>query len=157
MAFARHLVWLQRKDGLPQVIVRDRKTGEEHAIAFAEEAYSLGLQGAAEYDTDVIRFSYSSMTTPSQLFDYDMATRERTLLKTQDVPSGHDPDDYVTRRVFAPAHDGETVPVTLLYRKDTALDGSAPCLLYGYDAYGTTIPASFNTNFLSHAARGLVY
>ena len=157
MAFARHLVWLQRKDGLPQVIVRDRKTGEEHAIAFAEEAYSLGLSGSAEYDTDVIRFSYSSMTTPSQLFDYDMATRERVLLKTQEVPSGHNPDDYVTRRVFAPAHDGETVPVTLLYRKDTPLDGSAPCLLYGYGAYGITIPASFNTNCLSLADRGFVY
>ena len=157
MAFARHLVWLERKDGLPQIMIRDRKTGEEHAIAFAEEAYSLGLQGAAEYDTDVIRFSYSSMTTPSQLFDYDMATRERSLLKTQEVPSGHDPDDYVTRRVFAPAGDGESVPVTLLYRKDLALDGSAPCLLYGYGAYGITIPASFNTSCLSLVDRGFVY
>jgi len=157
MAFARHLVWLERHEGLPRIVVRDRKSGEEHAIAFEEEAYSLGLSGAAEYDTDVIRFSYSSMTTPSQLFDYNMATRERTLLKTQEVPSGHDPDDYVTRRVFAPAPDGESVPVTLLYRKDTPLDGSAPCLLYGYGAYGITIPASFNTNCLSLVDRGFVY
>ena len=157
MAFARHLVWLERHEGLPRIVVRDRRTGEEHAIAFAEEAYSLGLSGAAEYDTDVIRFSYSSMTTPSQLFDYDMASRERTLLKTQEVPSGHNPDDYVTRRVFAPAFDGESVPVTLLYRKDTPLDGSAPCLLYGYGAYGITIPASFNTNCLSLVDRGFVY
>ncbi|WLS01585.1 S9 family peptidase [Shinella oryzae] len=157
MAFARHLVWLERHEGLPRIVVRDRASGEEHAIAFAEEAYSLGLSGAAEYDTDVIRFSYSSMTTPSQLFDYDMATRERTLLKTQEVPSGHNPDDYVTRRVFAPAWDGESVPVTLLYRKDTPLDGSAPCLLYGYGAYGITIPASFNTNCLSLVDRGFVY
>lgn len=157
MAFARHLVWLERHEGLPRILVRDRETGEEHAIAFAEEAYSLGLSGAAEYDTDVIRFSYSSMTTPSQLFDYDMATRERTLLKTQEVPSGHNPDDYVTRRVFAPAHDGERVPVTLLYRKDTPLDGSAPCLLYAYGAYGISIPASFNTNCLSLVDRGFVY
>ncbi|MBZ7920857.1 S9 family peptidase [Ensifer adhaerens] len=157
MAYARHLVWLQRREGLPEIVIRDRKTGEEHAIAFAEEAYSLGLSGAAEYDTDVIRFSYSSMTTPSQLFDYDMATRERTLLKTQEVPSGHNPDDYVTRRVFAPSWDGTEVPVTLLYRKDTPLDGSAPCLLYGYGAYGITIPAGFNTNCLSLADRGFVY
>ncbi|OOG66957.1 S9 family peptidase [Sinorhizobium sp. A49] len=157
MAYARHLVWLQRREGLPEIVVRDRKTGEEHAIAFAEEAYSLGLSGAAEYDTDVIRFSYSSMTTPSQLFDYDMATRERTLLKTQEVPSGHNPDDYVTRRVFAPSSDGTNVPVTLLYRKDTPLDGTAPCLLYGYGAYGITIPAGFNTNCLSLADRGFVY
>lgn len=157
MAFARHLVWLERREGLPVIMIRDRKSGEEHSIAFAEEAYSLGLQGAAEYDTDVIRFSYSSMTTPSQLFDYNMATRERTLLKTQEVPSGHNPEDYVTRRVFAEAHDGETVPVTLLYRRDTKLDGSAPCLLYGYGAYGITIPAGFNTNCLSLADRGFVY
>ncbi|PCK78539.1 S9 family peptidase [Rhizobium sophoriradicis] len=157
MAYARHLLWLERKDGLPRIIIRDRSTGEEHAIAFAEEAYSLGLSGAAEYDTDVIRFSYSSMTTPSQLYDYNMVTRERTLLKTQEVPSGHNPEDYVTRRVFAPAWDGETVPVTLLYRKDTPLDGSAPCLLYGYGAYGITIPAGFNTNCLSLADRGFVY
>lgn len=157
MAFARHLVWLERENGLPQIKIRDRRTGEEHSIAFAEEAYSLGLSGAGEYDTDVIRFSYSSMTTPSQLFDYNMATRERTLLKTQDVPSGHNPDDYVTRRVMAPAWDGAEVPVTLLYRKDTPLDGSAPCLLYGYGAYGIAIPASFNTNCLSLADRGFVY
>lgn len=157
MAFARHLIWLQRRNGLPEIMIRDRVNGEEHSIAFAEEAYALGLQGAAEYDTDVIRFSYSSMTTPTQLFDYNMATRERVLLKTQEVPSGHNPDDYVTRRVLAPSHDGVEVPVTLLYRKDTPLDGSAPCLLYGYGAYGISIAAGFNTNCLSLADRGFVY
>ncbi|MBW8285469.1 MAG: S9 family peptidase [Rhizobium sp.] len=157
MAFARHLVWLQRRNGLPEIMIRDRATGEEHSIAFAEEAYALGLQGAAEYDTDVIRFSYSSMTTPTQLFDYNMATRQRVLLKTQEVPSGHNPDDYVTRRVFARSHDGVDVPVTLLYRKDTPLDGTAPCLLYGYGAYGISIAAGFNTNCLSLADRGFVY
>ena len=157
MAFARHLIWLQRRNGLPEIMIRDRMSGEEHSIAFAEEAYALGLQGAAEYDTDVIRFSYSSMTTPTQLFDYNMATRERVLLKTQEVPSGHNPDDYVTRRVLAPSHDGVDVPVTLLYRKDTPLDGSAPCLLYGYGAYGISIAAGFNTNCLSLADRGFVY
>lgn len=156
-AYARHLVWLERREGLPRIVILDRQSGEQHAIAFDEEAYSLGLQGAAEYDTDVIRFSYSSMTTPSQLFDYNMATRERVLLKTQEVPSGHNPDDYVTRRVMAPSYDGELVPVSLLYRKETALDGSAPCLLYGYGAYGISIPASFSTNALSLADRGFVY
>ena len=156
-AYARHLVWLERRDGLPRIMVRDRKSGAEHEIAFAEEAYSLGLQGAAEYETDVIRFSYSSMTTPSQLYDYNMVTRERTLLKTQEVPSGHTISDYVTRRVFAPAKDGALVPVTVLYGKDTKLDGSAPCLLYGYGAYGMTIPASFSTTALSLVDRGFVY
>ncbi len=117
---------MERDNGLPRIVIRDRETGEEHAIAFDEEAYSLGLHGSAEYDTDVIRFSYSSMTTPEQLFDYNMRTRERQLLKTQEVPSGHNAGDYVTRRVFASAPDGELVPVSLLYRKDTKLDGSAP-------------------------------
>jgi oligopeptidase B len=104
-----------------------------------------------------MRFTYSSMTTPAQVFDYDMRTRERTLLKTQEVPSGHDAGRYVTRRLMAPAHDGELVPVSLLYRADTALDGSAPCLLYGYGSYGITIPAAFNTNCLSLVDRGFVY
>ncbi len=156
-AYKRHLVWIERDEGLPRIVVRDRASGAEHAIAFDEEAYSLSLHGSAEYDTDVIRFAYSSMTTPEQLFDYDMVTRERRLLKTQEVPSGHDPDDYVTRRVFAPAPDGELVPVSLMHRRDTPLDGSAPCLLYGYGSYGITIPASFSTSRLSLADRGFVY
>lgn len=155
--YARHLVWLERRDSLPRIIIRDRQSGEEHAIAFDEEAYSLGLHGSPEYDTDIIRFSYSSMTTPSQEFEYNMSTRERVLLKTQEVPSGHNPDDYVTRRVFVTSHDGEQVPVTLLYRKDTKLDGTAPCLLYGYGAYGITIPASFSVSNLSLVDRGFVY
>ena len=156
-AFKGHLVWMERHEGLPRIMIRDRMTGEEHAIAFDEEAYSLGLGGALEYDTDWIRFTYSSMTTPSRLFDYNMRTRERILLKTQEVPSGHVIEDYVTRRVFATAGDGEKVPVSLLYRRNTRLDGSAPCLLYGYGAYGISIPASFSTNALSLVDRGFVY
>ena len=157
MGFRDHMVRLERKDGLPRIVIRERASGAEHMISFEEEAYSLGLAGAAEYDTDVIRFSYSSMTTPSQLYDYDMRTRQRTLLKTQEVPSGHDPQDYVTRRVMAPAPDGELVPVSLLYHRGTSLDGTAPLLLYGYGAYGISIPAAFNTNCLSLVDRGFVY
>ena len=157
LAFKDFLVRLERKDGLPRIVVRDRTTGEEHMISFDEEAFALGLSGSYEYDTQVMRFSYSSMTTPTQLFDYDMRTRERTLLKTQEVPSGHDPDRYVTRRLMAPSHDGELVPISLLYRAGTPLDGSAPCLLYGYGSYGIAIPASFNTNCLSLVDRGFVY
>ena len=157
MGFRDYLVRLERKEGLPRIVVRDRATGEEHVVAFEEEAYSLGLAGSYEYDTDVIRFSYSSMTTPAQVYDYDMRTRERVLLKTQEVPSGHIADDYVTRRLLAPAADGQLVPVSLLYRKDTPLDGTAPCLLYGYGSYGIAIPASFNTNCLSLVDRGFVY
>ncbi len=155
--YQRHLVWLERRDGLPRIVIREIESGEEHAIAFEEEAYSLGLLGGYEFDTDVIRFTYSSMTTPSQTYDYNMATRTRTLLKTQEVPSGHNPLDYVTRRVFAPSHDGTMVPVSLLFRADTPLDGSAPLLLYGYGSYGLSIPTSFSTNALSLADRGFVY
>ena len=157
MGFKDYLVRLERKDGLPRIVVRERASGNEHVVAFDEEAYSLGLAGSYEYDTDIIRFSYSSMTTPAQVFDYDMRSRVRTLLKTQEVPSGHNADDYVTRRLMAPAADGELVPVSLLYRRDTPLDGTAPCLLYGYGSYGIAIPASFNTNCLSLVDRGFVY
>ncbi|WP_061932068.1 S9 family peptidase [Aureimonas sp. AU22] len=157
LVLKRHLVWLERRDGLPRIVVKRLADGAEHVVAFDEEAYSLGLGGTYEFDTTEIRFSYSSMTTPNQTFAYDVETRERTLLKTQEVPSGHDPAMYVTRRIHAPAADGETVPISLVYRHDTPLDGSAPCLLYGYGSYGMTIPASFNTNCLSLVDRGFVY
>ncbi len=110
-----------------------------------------------EYDTDILRFTYSSMTTPSQVFDYNMRGRTRSLRKTQEVPSGHDPSHYVTRRIFAHAHDGETIPITLLYAKHARLDGSAPLWLYGYGSYGISIPAGFNTNILSLVNRGFIY
>ena len=155
-AYKNHLVRLEREDGLPRIVIRDRATGEEHSIAFDEEAYSLGMSGSLEYDTDFMRFSYSSMTTPAQVYDYNMRTRERVLRKNQEIPSGHDPSLYVTRRVFAPAPDGERVPVSLLYRKETRLDGSAPAWLYGYGSYGITMSASFNPHWLSLADRGFV-
>jgi oligopeptidase B len=151
------LVRLEREDGLPRIVVRRFADGEEHSIAFDEEAYALGLSQGYEYDTNILRFTYSSMTTPAQVFDYDMAARTRELRKTQEIPSGHDPSQYVTRRVMAPAKDGETVPITLLYRKETKLDGTAPLLLYGYGAYGMTMPASFSTTALSLVDRGFVY
>ena len=96
------------------------------------------------------------MTTPSETWDYDLARRTRTLRKRQEIPSGHDPAAYVTRRVFAPSPDGEMVPVSLLYRKGTPLDGTAPALVYGYGAYGMSIPAAFTANRLSLADRGFV-
>ncbi len=154
---ARHLVRLERVDGLPRIVIRRLADDEEHVIAFEEEAYSLGLSGGYEFDTNALRFTYSSMTTPARTYDYDMETRQRVLRKEQEVPSGHDPALYVTRRVFAPAADGETVPVSLLYRKDTPLDGSAPCYLYGYGSYGITIPAAFSVTRLSLVDRGFVH
>jgi oligopeptidase B len=157
VAFKHHLVRLEREDGLPRIVIRRFADGAEHEIAFAEEAYALGISPGYEYDTTTLRFTYSSMTTPAQVFDYDMETRERTLRKTQEIPSGHDPANYVTRRLMAPARDGETVPISILYRKESPLDGSSPLLLYGYGAYGMTIPASFSTNALSLVDRGFVY
>jgi oligopeptidase B len=157
LGFRHHMVRLERKDGLPRVVVRDRESGEEHFISFDEEAFSLGLSGSYEYDTETMRFTYSSMTTPAQIFDYNMRSRERVLLKTQEVPSGHDAEHYITRRLMAPAADGELVPISLLHHRDTPLDGSAPCLLYGYGSYGITVPAAFNTNCFSLVDRGFVY
>ena len=157
VAYMDFLVRLEREDGLPRILVRRFADGDEHEIAFAEEAYALGISDGYEYDTTTLRFTYSSMTTPAQVFDYDMKTRARVLRKTQEIPSGHDPKLYVTRRVMAPANDGETVPVSLLYRKETKLDGTAPLLLYGYGAYGMSIPAGFSTNALSLVDRGFVY
>ena len=157
VAFKDFLVRLEREDGLPRIVVRRFDSGAEHAIAFDEEAYALGISAGYEYDTTTLRFTYSSMTTPAQIFDYDMSKCTRVFRKTQEVPSGHDPSQYVTRRVMAPAKDGETVPVSLLYRKDTKLDGSAPLVLYGYGAYGMSMPAGFSTNALSLVDRGFVY
>jgi oligopeptidase B len=157
IAFARHLVRMERQDARPRIVVRAFATGDEHAIAFDEEAYALGLDGGLEYDTDVVRFVYASLTTPATTYAYDMATRTRTLLKQQEVPSGHDPAAYVTRRLLAPAPDGALVPVSLLYRRGTPLDGTAPALVYGYGAYGSAMSASFRTNPLSLVDRGFIY
>jgi oligopeptidase B len=151
------LIRLEREDSLPRVVVRGIASGEEHAIEFPEEAYSLGADGGYEFVTDRLRFYYSSMTTPNEVWDYDLKTRARTLRKRQEVPSGHDPAAYVTRRLQARAPDGETVPISILHRRDVKPDGTAPLLLYGYGAYGYAIPAAFSTGRLSLVDRGFVY
>jgi oligopeptidase B len=155
--YAGHLVRLERANALPAIIIRDLKTDEEHAIAFDESAYSLDTMGGYEFDTTNLRFAYSSMTTPSEVYDYDMASRARTLRKRQEIPSGHDPADYVTTRIMATSHDGAEVPVSILHRKDLVRDGAAPLLLYGYGSYGMAMPASFSANRLSLVDRGFVY
>ncbi|MDQ4061699.1 MAG: S9 family peptidase, partial [Pseudomonadota bacterium] len=157
IAYEDHLVRLEREEGLPRIVVRRWSDGAEHTIAFAEEAYSLGLASGYEFATRTLRFTYSSPTTPARVFDYDLETRERRLRKEQEIPSGHDPSAYVARRILAPAPDGERVPVTVLHRKDLVLDGTAPCLLYGYGAYGITIPSAFNPNVFSLVDRGFVH
>jgi oligopeptidase B len=156
-ALKDHMIRLEREESLPRIIIHRFADGAEHAIAFDEEAFSLGMSAGYEFDTTTIRFTYSSMTTPAQVFDYDVETRARTLRKTQEVPSGHNIADYVTRRLFAPAKDGELVPVTLLYKKTTPLDGTAPLFLYGYGSYGISIPANFSTTRLSLVDRGFIF
>ena len=157
MAFQDHLVRLERENGLPRILIRSFATGDEKAVAFPEDAYSLGLADLAEQSTAVMRFSYSSMTTPHEVYDYDMERDTRVLRKQQVVPSGHDPQAYVTRRIFATAPDGAQVPISLLHRRDLKLDGTAPALLYGYGAYGHALPASFGTKRLSLVDRGFVF
>ncbi len=154
---AGHLIRMEVENAKPRIVVRDLGDGSEHTVAFAEEAYALGLQPGHEFETATIRFVYASMTTPSQTWDYDCASRARSLRKRQSVPSGHDPEAYVTRRLFATAPDGEQVPISLLHRRDLARDGRAPLLLYGYGSYGTLMPAGFRTNILSLVDRGFVY
>ena len=155
--FAGHLVRLERTNALPSIAIRALATQAEHTIAFDETAYSLDMVGGFEFETTVMRFAYSSMTTPSEVYDYDMATRQRTLRKRQEIPSGHDPAAYVTTRITAVAHNGAEVPVSILHRRDLVRDGRAPLLLYGYGSYGMAMPASFSANRLSLVDRGFVY
>jgi oligopeptidase B len=164
--FKHYLVRLERENACDRLVVMAR-SGEgmvgpngdagEHAIDFDEAAHALSVSGGYEYDTTVIRFVYQSPTTPRQWIDYDMATGARTLRKTQEVPSGHDPALYEVRRLWAQAHDGETVPITVLMRRGTPLDGSAPLMLYGYGSYGYPHAATFSTQALSLVDRGWVW
>jgi oligopeptidase B len=156
LALKDYLICLERKDGLPRLRIRSL-SGDWQTLAFDEPAYALGISSNLEFDTKTLRIGYSSPTTPGQTLDVDLTNGERTVLKTQEVPSGHDPADYRVRRLFAKAGDGEDVPITVLTRADHKDNGSAPCLLYGYGSYGISIPASFSTNALSLVDRGFVY
>ena len=156
-AYQDYFIRLERENGLPRIVIHRIRDGFEHQISFEEEAYSLGLEDGYEYNTQTLRFHYSSMTTPNQVVDYEIESQIRTLRKEQIVPSGHNTEDYITKRIYAPATDDEQIPITLLYHKDTKLDGTAPCLQYGYGSYGISIPASFMTNCLSLVDRGFVY
>lgn len=158
--FADYLVREERVNGLPRIVITELKEntlGSEHCIEFTEEAFELEVVPGYEFATDTLRLAYTSMTTPTQIFDYHVRDRRRTLRKEQRVPSGHNKDDFITRRLFAAAEDGETIPISLLYRKDTPVDGGAPLLLYAYGAYGNSMPASFSTHRLSLVNRGFIY
>src|SRR5579875_2073564 len=150
-------VRLERVDANNSIVVTARDSLAEHAIAFEEEAYALGVDGGYEYDTMTLRFTYQSPTTPRSTYDYDMASRERRLRKVQEVPSGHDPANYEARRLHATAPDGASVPITVLMKAGTRLDGSAPLLLYGYGAYGIPMEPGFSIRQLSLVDRGWIW
>jgi oligopeptidase B len=155
-AYKDHFVRLDKVDALNQIVVT-RRDGQAHTVSFDEAAYALSLESGYEYDTPVTRFVYTSMTTPRQWFDYDMNTRARTLRKTQEIPSGHDPAKYETRRLNATAADGAEVPIFVLMKKGTKLDGSAPLLLYGYGSYGIAQEPAFSIRNLSLVDRGWIW
>ncbi|MFT3729714.1 MAG: S9 family peptidase [Terricaulis sp.] len=151
-----YLVRSERVKALPRAVVR-HVDGDEHTIALDEEAYTLELAGGYEYETTTQRYIYNSPTTPMQWFDYDLATRTRALRKTQEIPSGHDPEKYEARRFFTTATDGAQVPITVLMLRGTKLDGSAPLYLYGYGSYGISLDADFSIRRFSLVDRGWVY
>jgi oligopeptidase B len=151
-----YLIRAERANALPSIVMRDR-SGNEHAIAIDEEAYNLELVGGFEFDTTTLRYVYESPTTPLKWFDYDMRARTQVLRKTQEIPSGHRPEDYETRRLFAVAGDGERVPITVLMKRGTPVDGAAPLYLYGYGSYGISLDADFSIRRFSLVDRGWIY
>jgi oligopeptidase B len=151
------LIRLERTDGSENIIILNLNNKDQHKISFDEEAYNLSLDHGYEYETDVFRYSYSSPTTPKSVFDYDCKSKKQELKKTQEVPSGHNKDDYICKKIFATAHDNEKIPITIFYKKGVKLDSSNYLLLYGYGSYGISIPSNFSTNRLSLVDRGIVY
>jgi oligopeptidase B len=156
-AFEDYLVTEQRDHGLVEIHIRNFHTGREHAIDFGEPVYFAAVGANAEYATRLLRFNYTSLVTPASVFDYDMETRERRLMKQQDVLGGYDPALYQSERIYATAPDGVQVPISLVYKKGFLRDGSAPMLLYGYGSYGISIDATFASDRLSLLDRGFVF
>ena len=155
-AFESRLVVSYRESGLSQIAILD-KENNLNPLQFEEETYTAFFHGSSESDPEQLRIGYSSLVTPSQTFDYDFATGNRYVRKVQKIPSGHDPDLYQSEWKMAPSHDGVLVPVSIVYRKDTPLDGSAPLYLRSYGAYGSSSFPSFSTSALSLLDRGFVY
>lgn len=150
-------VTTERKNGLTQMRIHSMNDNKEHFVDFGEPSYSVYPSGNREYGLGTLRFNYTSLTTPSSEFEYDMATKQKKLLKEQEVPGGYDKSQYITERIYATAKDGVKVPISLVYKKGLVKDGNAPCLLYGYGSYGNSTDASFNSSRLSLLDRGFVY
>jgi oligopeptidase B len=156
-SFSDFWVITERKEGLIQMRIRDMKNGQEHYLDFGEPTYDAYVGRNPEFTSNLFRYRYSSMTTPTSTFDYEWKNKKRLLVKEQPVLGGFKRDNYVTERRFAIARDGARVPISIVYRKGTPLDGTAPLLLYGYGSYGASMDANFSTSRLSLLDRGFVY
>jgi oligopeptidase B len=155
--FKDHWVITERKNGLLQLRIRNTGTGAEHYLDFGEPAYAAYATSNLEFNSGILRYSYTSLTTPNSIFDYNMETKEKKLMKEQPVLGGFNKNDYTTERIYATAGDGTKVPVSLVYKKGIKKDGSAPLLLYGYGSYGASMDASFSSSRLSLLNRGFIY
>jgi len=155
--FKDHLVVSEREGGLTFLRVIDMNKKASHRIATEEPDYAMGMGANPEFDTPSIRYAYQSMVTPPTVYEYDLTTKKRTLLKQQEVLGGYDPAKYEAKRVWAIARDNTKVPVSLVYKQGLKLDGQAPMLLYAYGSYGVSMAPTFNSNRLSLLDRGVVY
>ena len=155
--FKNHLVATERANALTQLRIINLKTKEEHYMNFEEQAYVASPSINPEFDTEILRYNYSSLTTPNSTFDYNMRTQEKELKKQQEVVGGHNPEDYVTERLFAKARDGVEVPITLVYKKGVQKSENTPLLLYAYGSYGSSIDSWFDATRLSLLDRGFIW
>lgn len=155
--FKDFVVLSERKNGLMNLRVRPLSGNGEHYINFGEPAYDAYASGNPEYNTTNLRYNYTSMTTPNSVYDYNMVTKDKKLMKQQEVLGGYNPDDYVTERVYAPSRDGVQIPISIVYKKGFEKNGKAPLLLYGYGSYGNSIDAAFSSPRLSLLNRGFAF
>lgn len=154
---AHFLVWVEYRDGLPHIMMRQWDTGETHELSFDEPAYDAFLGMNPEFDTPLLRFNYQSLTTPSSVYDYDMFKREKILRKEREVVGEFSHDDYHAERIHIEARDGTQVPISLVYKKGTPLDGSSPLFLYAYGSYGIKSEPTFSYSRLSMLNRGIIF
>lgn len=155
--FKNHAVISERENGVPQLRVYDFAKQESHRISFPETSYEVGLSSNPEFDTNTIRFTYTSMVTPSSVFDYNLNDRSRELLKQTAVPGGFDANNYTSERIEATSHDGVKVPISIVYRKGLKKDGTAPLYLYSYGSYGFSTEPGFSAARLVLLDRGVVF
>jgi oligopeptidase B len=155
--FKGHLAISERKNGLTQIHIINTQNNQHHYLDFGEASYAAYPGFTPEYNTDVIRYNYTSLTTPASVYDYNMNTKEKKLMKQQEVVGGYNAEDYITERLYATATDGTTVPISVVYKKGFKKDGNGPLLLYGYGSYGASMDASFTSTRLSLLDRGFAF